>query len=256
MSKGKISKFFVQYLPCINRGRPMSVKLWKIVKAILYKLKTGIQWHQLPMREFFGFSRYSWQSVYYHFNKWAQTGVWQECYEKFIRDHRSMLDMSTVNLDGTHSPSKRGGENVGYQGRKKQKTTNMLILTDNQGVPISWSPPISGEHNDSYELKKTTSKMFDQMESMSLECDGLFLNADAGFDVKEFRQLCDYKGIIHNIDRNKRRSKSQDLIEDYLFDNELYKRRFTVEQLNAWIDGFKTLRFRYETKSTNWMALH
>ena len=60
----------------------------------------------------------------------------------------------------------------------------MLILTDNQGVPISWSPPISGEHNDSYELKKTTSKMFDQMESMSLECDGLFLNADAGFDVK------------------------------------------------------------------------
>ena len=59
------------------------------------------------------------------------------------------LDMSSINLDGSHTPAKRGGEGVGYQGWKKCKTTNMLILTDNQGIPIGWSAPISGEHNDS-----------------------------------------------------------------------------------------------------------
>ena len=41
-----------------------------------------------------------------------------------------------------------------------------------------------------------------------------------------------------------------------MLDNELYRERFSDEQLNAWVDGFKTLTIRYETKSSNWMALH
>ena len=255
MTKSKISKFFVHYLPVAKTGRKLRIPIWKIVKAILYKLKTGIQWKYLPMRQFFGFHRYSWQSVYYHFNKWSQTGVWKDCYKNLIEDHKHNLDMSLVNLDGTHTPAKRGGESVGYQGRKKEKTSNMLILTDKQGVPIGWSDPISGEHHDSYKLKETAMEIFNQMEGMTLNLDGLFLNADAGFDVKEFRELCESKGIFHNIDFNKRRSKT-DVDTDYLLDNELYKERFSVEQLNAWVDGFKTLRFRYETRSSNWMALH
>jgi len=204
------------------------------------------------MRQFFGFTRYSWQSVYYHFNKWSQTGVWEQLYNGLLMDYRSCLDMSIVNLDGTHSPAKRGGQAVGYQGRKKMKTTNMLIVTDKQGVPIGWSEPISGNHHDSFELRKTTSEIFNNMEALNLKCEGLFLNADAGFDVRDFRQECEARGITHNIDFNIRNG-SQD---DYLLDNELYKHRFSVEQLNAWVDGFKTLRFRYETRSSNWLGLH
>ena len=253
MLKGQISKFFVKYLPEFQTGRKMKVKLWKVVKAIIYKLKTGLQWHQLPMRQFFGFIRYSWQSVYYHFNKWSQIGIWEQCYKNLLRDYGTKLDLSVINLDGSHSPAKRGGQAVGYQGRKKMKTTNMLIFTDKQGVPIGWSRPISGNHHDSYQLRKTTSEIFDQMEQVGLQNDGLFMNADAGFDVKEFREECQSRGVIANIDFNKR---NNNIDRDYLIDNELYKLRFSVEQLNAWVDGFKTLRFRYETKSDNWMALH
>ncbi|MFT4565791.1 MAG: hypothetical protein ACI9FN_000744 [Saprospiraceae bacterium] len=56
-----------------------------------------------------------------------------------VKGYKSILDMSLVNLDGSHTPAKRRGEAVGYQGRKKAKTSNMLILTDKQGVPIGWS---------------------------------------------------------------------------------------------------------------------
>jgi len=255
MTKGKISKFFVQYLELRKIGRKLTVPMWRVVKAILYKLKTGVQWRHLPMRQFFGFIKYSWQSVYYHFNKWSQTGVWEDCYKRLIYDYRTNLDMSVINLDGTHTPAKRGGESVGYQGRKKCKTSNMLIITDKQGVPIGWSVPISGDHHDSYQLKKTASEIFKKMEQIGLNLKGLFLNADAGFDVKEFRELCEQKDIFHNIDFNKRRSKSKQN-DEYILDNELYRERFSVEQLNAWVDGFKSLRFRYETKSSNWMALH
>ena len=255
MTKSKISKFFVQYLHKSRTGRKISVPTWKIIKAILYKLKTGVQWRHLPLRQFFGFTRYSWQSVYYHFNKWSQIGAWEECYKNLLADNKSKLDMSVVNLDGTHTPAKRGGESVGYQGRKKCKTSNMLILTDKQGVPIGWTNPISGDHHDSFELKNFASKIFREMEQIGLRLEGLFLNADSGFDVKEFRQLCDEKDITGNIDINKRRSKNQ-MDSEYMLDNQLYKERFSVEQLNAWVDGFKSLRVRYETSSSNWMALH
>ncbi|MEM9547776.1 MAG: transposase family protein [Bacteroidota bacterium] len=128
--------------------------------------------------------------------------------------------MYLVILDGTHTPAKRGGEAVGYQGRKKCKTSNMLILTDKQGVPIGWSKPISGNHHDSFELRKITSRIFEEIEQNGISVKGLFLNADAGFDVKDFRILCKEKEIIHNIDFNKRRNKHQQN-DEYMIDNEL-----------------------------------
>lgn len=256
MTKAKINEYFVQYLPISEKGRKISVPRWRIVKAILYKLKTGIQWENLPMREFFGFTRYSRESVYYHYNRWCKSEAWSKIYRELLKNKKQYLDMSSINLDGSHTPVKRGGEQVGYQGRKKTKTTNMLILTDNQGVPLAWSEPISGHHNDSYELEKTASEIFDDMEGMGFCCKGLFLNGDAGFDVNVFRALCYTKHIIPNIDKNKRRGIKENNSDMYVFDPQLYKRRFVVEQLNAWVDGFKTLIMRYETSSRNWMQLH
>ncbi len=40
------------------------------------------------------------------------------------------------------------------------------------------------------------------------------------------------------------------------FDDLLYKRRFVIERMNAWIDSFKALLIRFETKISTWMALH
>jgi len=48
--------------------------------------------------------------------------------------------------------------------------------------------------------------MFDKMETAGFNLDRLFLNADAGFDVQKFKELCFCKGIIYNIDSNKRSS--------------------------------------------------
>ena len=154
MTKAKINEYFVQFLPIHEKGRKIKAPRWRFVKAILYKLKTGIQWCNLPMRQFFGFARYSWESVYYHYKRWCKLKSWARVYTELLIKSKKNLDMSSVNFDGSHTPAKRGGQRVGYQGRKKTKTTNMLILTDNQGTPIGWSDPISGEHNDSYELTK------------------------------------------------------------------------------------------------------
>lgn len=222
-----------------------------MVEAILYRLKTGCQWRQLPMRQFFR-CKYNWQSVYFHFQKWCKDGSWQEVWGNLLLKNKHLLDLSSIQLDGTHTPTKRGGEAVAYQGRKKSKTSNLLILTDNQGIPLACSDPIEGNHNDAFNLVPTVQKMIAGLESSAIRTDGLFLNADSGFDTEEFRGYCSEVEIIGNIDRNKRNGAT----DEHLFDDLLYRCRFVVERTNAWMDAFKAVLIRFETNAVHWKALN
>ncbi len=203
------------------------------------------------MKQFFRV-KYQWQSVYYHFQKWCKDGSWEQVWSTILERHKSLLDMSSIQLDGTHTPTKRGGESVGYQGRKKCKTSNMLILTDSQGIPIACSDPISGNHNDAYNLVETFNGMLENIRSSNIATQWLFLNADAGFDSTEFRLSCFKNDIVDNIDKNKRNGHTNDAI----FDQLLYKQRFVIERTNAWLDAFKAVLIRFETNSIHWKALN
>jgi transposase len=240
--------------PHLKFGNSMDntkVKVHQVVEAILYRLKTGCQWRQLPMRQFFRVS-YNWQSVYHHFQKWCKDGTWERVWTIILEKYRHKLDMSSVQLDGTHTPTKRGGEAVGYQGRKKSKTSNMLILTDSQGIPLICSDPVSGDHNDAYDLENTVDKMLKKIQSSNISTDGLFLNADAGFDVEGFLAFFYWNDIIDNIDKNKRNGSES----EHLFDSLLYKCRFVVERTNAWLDAFKAILVRFETNKIHWKSLN
>jgi len=227
------------------------VRDYQVVEAILYRLKTGCQWRLLPMKQFFRI-KYRWQSVYHHFQKWSKDGSWQQVWQCALQKYKHLLDMSSIQLDGTHTPSKRGGEAVAYQGRKKAKTSNMLILTDNQGIPLACSEPIEGNHNDAFNLVQTVETMVADIQTSSIKIDGLFLNADAGFDTEDFRRYCYKNDIIGNIDQNKRNGTEN----EYLFDELLYKCRFVVERTNAWLDAFKAILVRFETNAIHWKALN
>lgn len=43
----------IPWIPLGKIGFPPTVPLVEIVNAILYKLKTGVQWHQLPVKALF-----------------------------------------------------------------------------------------------------------------------------------------------------------------------------------------------------------
>ncbi|MFK8007460.1 MAG: IS5 family transposase [Saprospiraceae bacterium] len=255
LSKKQINQKLVPHLSKGKRGPGCKVGLWRIVRAILYRMKTGTQWRELPIRQLFGRHATSWQSVFYYFSKWSKDDSWYKLWTTILEMNKAFLDMSSVQLDGSHTPVKRGGQAVGYQGRKKSKTTNIIFLTDKKGIPIACSDPVSGNHNDLFEYEKMVSKIQTTLNDAKIECDGLFMNADAGFDSKKFREYLEQLGIIPNIDINKRNSKDPDNY-DYYFDNQLYKERFAVERTNAWLDGFKNLIIRYETNCKHWLGLH
>lgn len=128
----------------------------------------------------------------------------------------------------------------------------MLFLTDSRGIPLACSEPVAGNHSDLFEVEKSVAKINGTLGGASIEHRGLFLNADAGFDSKKMRELCEVLELNLNIAINKRSGGNY----DYLLDDELDEGRFVVERTNAWLDGFKSLLVRYQTKTRNWLGQH
>jgi transposase len=255
LSKSTIEKWIVPYLSIGKRGAPSAVALSDVVAAILHRLKTGDQWRWLPLKEFFAPGTITWNGVYYYFNKWFKDGSFQKAWIAIVQQHKKLLDLSFVQLDGSQTVAKQGGEAVGYQGRKKAKTTNALFFADKQGQPLVVSEPQAGNHNDLYEIRPLFEQMCRLLEQAGLSLKGVFLNADAGFDSEEMRTLCAEKEIEANIADNPRNSSK--VLEQYqYFDEQLYKQRYVVERTNAWLDGFKGLLVRYEKKIKSWMTQH
>ncbi len=254
LDKYTIEMEIVPLIPRPKRGFPPTVPLVEIINAVLYKLKTGVQWHQLPVKALFEAETLTWHAVYYHYRKWCLSDTLKQGWIKFLRQHKKELDLSSVDLDGSHTPAIRGGEEVEYQGRKKRKTTNALYLTDRQGLPLAMSEPVSGNHNDLHNIEVQFEVVTGTLEKADILVEGLFLNADAGFDSKNFRNSCIEKDINANICFNKRNGSTQDR-EEY-FDQELYDKRYAVERTNAWMDSFRSLLNRFDTTIDSWKGFN
>jgi hypothetical protein len=157
--------------------------------------------------------------------------------------------LSSLQLDGSHTPAKNGGQAVGYQGRKAANTTS-LFVADNAGVMLACAPPQAGNHHDLFEIETLFEELSVVLESAQINLNGLFLNADISFDSQNLRAACEQRGIEATIAHN---SRSGSWVSDEwtYFDEELYKRRTMIEHANAWLDSFKTLLVRYETNVEN-----
>jgi len=253
LDKDMIEMEIVPYLPRTKRGFKPKAPLYEIVNAILYKLKTGIQWEYLPVESLFGNQVLHYKTIFGHYRKWCELDVWKSCWIELLKANRSKLDLSSGDLDGSHTTALRGGQEVGYQGRKKRKTTNALYLTDRQGLPIAMSEPVSGNHNDLFDIEVQFEEVLGTLEDAEISVDGLFINADAGFDSQKLRDRCQVKGIIANICPNKRNGNGD---TDHYFDEKLYEERYAIERTNAWIDSFRSLLNRFDTTLTSWKGFN
>jgi hypothetical protein len=75
----------------------------------------------------------------------------------------------------------------------------------------------------------------DTLDKANIGVDGLFLNADSGFDSMKFRQSGMYHEMNPNIAINYRNGTNTGNI---FFDELLYEQRYCIERTNAWMDNF------------------
>ncbi len=118
-----------------GRGRPIELDLRLVINAILYLVRTGCQWRNLP-NDFL-----KWQSVYYYFRKWAKDGTWQainETLRKMEREKRGRKPEPTGAIVDSQSvkTTEAGGER-GFDGGKQVNGRKRNVIVDTVGNLLS-----------------------------------------------------------------------------------------------------------------------
>ncbi len=128
-----------------------------------------------------------------------------------------------------------------------------IFLTDRQGVPLALSSPMAGNHHDFYKIEESMDEIIATMEQAGIHIEGLFVNADSGFDSKKLRDYLFCKGIHANIDFN---TRNGEVADGNFLDEELYKERYSIERTNAWMDSFRSLLNRFDITVSSWLIFN
>ena len=247
------------YVSVAKRGFESKIPLYKMFNYVLRKLYLGCQWKELPIGPDLDDpekKEISWHAVYYHYRKWSRDSSLEKVFYGSIKTIEADLNLSELNLDGSHVLAKKGGESVAYQGRKKAKTTNILPIIEGNGFFIATTGLVAGNHNDAYNLKPHLQTAFKLLKDLGLDIQGAFFNADKAFDTKAARKTCFNYGLVPNIDENRRNRKKPKRGRKRLFNAEVYKRRFICERSFAWVDKFRALLIRFDRKDVFFLGAH
>ena len=102
----------------LSNSALQGVQLYSVLAA--YRLPMGRNSDCIRAR--FRKKEISYSAIYLHFSHWSHDGSLKKVWQQSISMIQEDLNLSELNLDGTHSLAKKGGQSVAYQGRKKGKT--------------------------------------------------------------------------------------------------------------------------------------
>src|SRR5712691_5421107 len=106
----------------------------KILTGILFVLKTGIAWDDLPAERGCG------KTCRHYLRLWHQAGVWRRLHALLLAELNSAseIDWSRALIDASFAKAPEGGEDTGPNPTDRSKSgSKHHVLTDAQGVPLA-----------------------------------------------------------------------------------------------------------------------
>jgi transposase len=210
--------------------RPLDYR--KILTGIVFVLKTGLNWEDLPAELGWGCGKTCKQTL----KAWQAAGIWEQLHRILLEDlqEADRIDWSRGAVDSTKARALGGGDDTGPNPTDRSKLgTKHHVITDAQGIPLATTvtganeadvtqllplvdsiPDLSGPEGD----KPTKPKA---------------LYADRGYDSEPHREELRDRGIEPKI--AKRRTEHGSGLGIY---------RWVVERTEAWLHNFRKLRLR------------
>ncbi|MGI4943017.1 MAG: IS5 family transposase [Janthinobacterium lividum] len=217
-------------------GRPPAPDR-SVLAGILFVLRTGIQWHEVPA-ELGCCGKTCWRRL----GEWHAAGVRARLHRVLLeRLHDAgELDWSRPALDGASLAAKRGGGEVGPNPTDRGRPgTKRHLVADARGTPPGLT--LSGANrNDSMMLVAP----LDAVPGVRARGRGRprkrpdKLHADKGYDHRRCRWECRARGITPRIARRGVDSSAH-----------LERHRWVVERSFAWLARFRRLSIRYERRA-------
>ena len=205
-----------------------------VLNGIVFVLKTGINWDDLPAELGWGGSRTCRQRLH----DWHEAGVWQKLHQALLSKLRGAgkIDWSRAAVDSSKVRALNGGDKTGPNPTDRgKKGSKHHILTDGKGVPLAASLT-AANRNDITEmlpLVDAVPPVAGKPGRPRQRPDKLY--ADRGYDGEEKREALRERGIEPKIAKRGKPHGSG-----------LGVFRYVAEQCISWLHGFKRLRIRYE----------
>ena len=206
----------------------------KALTGILFVLKTGIAWRDLPSEMGCGCGVACWSRLHY----WHQCGVWERLKEVLLAtlNYAGQIDWSRAAVDSSSVRALKGGDKTGPNPTDRARAgSKQHVLTDAKGTPLSTQmtaanahdvtqllpladavPPVSGKPGRPRQRPKE-------------------LYADRAYDSQPHREELRKRGIKPRLARKGQAHGSG-----------LGIYRWVSQRTLSWFHQFKRLRIRYE----------
>jgi putative transposase len=238
----RLEPVLLERYPPARTGRPRA-DLRRVCDGIIYRLRTGCQWNQLP-REFGDDS-----TVHRWFQRFVADGAFEALWARLASECEALgdLDWSWQAADGMMGKARMGGEKRGPNPTDRAKPgTKKSLLVERSGGPLGLEIEGANIH-DTKLLALTIDAIVLERPDPARVPQHLCL--DKAYDNPTGEAACRAAGYITHIRRigeeklnpsNPRRHPA---------------RRWVVERTLAWLSKCRAILVRYDKQPTNYRGL-
>ncbi len=193
-------------------------------------LRNGVQWCDLPC------DLPAWQSVYYHFAKWRDEGIWRRINKrlrKWLRKRAGRKKNPSVGIVDSQAVKGTVHTGNGYDGGKKVNGRKRHLLVDTLGLLLT---VVVTEANvsDQAGLRHLLTTMSGKLSRLGL------IKADEAYRGQDFSAW-----VEHTYQRRLEIVKRPEGVKGF----QLQAQRWIVERTLAWLGNYRRLSKDYEVLS-------
>ena len=220
--------------------------------AMIYVLRTGIQWNALP-REMGASS-----TVHDRYQEWERKGFFKELWRAGLAEYDELegIEWEWQALDGTMTKAPLGRGDTGKNPTDRAKMgTKRSILTDGAGIPLAVAVEGANRHDSKLLVATLDGLVVARLapgEEEGVGCSEQHLCLDAAYDSEEVRQELEARGYEPHIspaEKNKRIERKEARRHPGG-----RARRWVVERTHSWLNRSRRLLVRWEKKTENYLG--
>src|SRR5579872_1052431 len=206
----------------------------QVLTGILFVLKTGIAWDDLPAELGCGCGKTS----RHYLRLWHRSGVWRELHAVLLAELNGadQIDWERAVIDASFAKAPEGGEDTGPNPTDRGKSgSKHHVLTDAHGIPLNATVTAANvnEVTQALDLLVTKPAVGGKPGPKRELPDRL--QGDTGYDSEPLRELLRWLGITPVLAKRNREHGSG-----------LGKLRWFVERTISWLHAFGRLRRRLD----------
>ena len=138
---------------------------------------------------------------------------------------KEYLDLSVIHGDGTTTAAKKGGDNLGLSGHKHLKGDKVVAFCDRNCNVIAPFVAASGNRHESPLLLNALPKVTLIAQIVGFNLKNTIVSLDGVYDSRSNRKAIFNRGMVPNINENRRGRKTPKRGRKRLFVNAIFQER-------------------------------